>query len=215
MPGTTVPEHHAPTTTGTSGRPRLGITYDLFGTGKTILKLSGSMYGDFMGTGSAAYLFNPYGAAGCWMYFWWNDLNGDGKVQANELFGNDPTTYAPIPLIVNGAVNPTSSTTTQFSQWGGFTPGSSAPVASPYTVDPNATSSRTYELLSTVDHEIMTDFSLALNATYGSTTTSAGMTPITPMARIGDYSIDGQNVALGPNASLPAGTIPIVHHLHQ
>jgi len=207
MPGTTVP-NISPNYHWNVWSPRLGITYDLFGTGKTILKLSGSMYGDFMGTGSAAYLFNPYGAAGCWMYFWWNDLNGDGKVNANEVFGNDPATYAPIPLIVNGAVNPDFINNTYASQWGGFTPYSSAALPSPYTVDPNATSSRTYELLFTADHELLPDFNLALDATYRKYNHFTWDDAYYANGPFGDYSIDGTNVALGPDAGLPDGTIP-------
>jgi hypothetical protein len=195
--------------------PRLGITYDLFGTGKTILKLSASMYGDFMGTSSSNYLFNPYGAppyfgGGAQMYFWWRDANGDGKAQANELYGNDPTTYAPIPLIVDGAVNPVYRDNTQFNQWWGFTPNSSTAGPSAYTVDPKAGSSRTWELLFTIDHELLPDFSVSLNATYRKYNHFSWDPAYYADGPYGNYSIDGQNVILGPDASLPdsAATIP-------
>ncbi len=207
MPGMTVP-NITPNYAWDVWSPRVGITYDIFGTGKTILKLSGAAYGDFMGTGSTAYLFNPQGASGCWMYFWWKDVNGDGKVQANEIFGNDPTTYAPIPLITNGAVNPAFINATEFNQWGGFTPGNSTPGASAYTVDPNATSSRTYELMFTIDHEIINNFSVGLSASWRRYNHFSWDDAYYANGPYGDYSINGQNVALGPNASLPAGTLP-------
>ncbi len=211
LPGTSVP-NISPDYHWNTWSPRLGITYDLFGAGKTILKLSGAIYGDFMGTGMATY-FNPYGApayfeGGGQMYFYWLDSNHDGKVQANELWGYDPTTYAPIPLIVNGAVNPVYINNTQFSQWWGFTPYSTAASPSAYTVNPDATSSRTYELLFTVDHELLPDFSIGLNASYRKYDHFSWDDPYYANGLFGDYSIDGQNVALGPNSSLPAGTIP-------
>jgi hypothetical protein len=212
MPGTIVP-NISPNYHWNVWSPRLGITYDLFGTGKTILKLSGSVYGDFMGTGSSAYMFNPYGTPSYWaesalMYFWWLDSNHDGKVSANEVYGNDPNTYAPIPLIVSGAVNPDYINNTQFNQWWGFTPNSSAAYPSSYTVNPNAGSSRSYELLLTVDHELLPDFSLALDATYRKYNHFSWDDAYYADGPFGDYSIDGQNVALGPTASLPDGTIP-------
>ena len=211
LPGTQVPSIN-PSYHWNTWSPRLGITYDLFGTGKTILKLSGSVYGDFMGTGMASY-FNSYGApsyfeGGGQMYFWWLDSNHDGKVQANEVWGNDPTTYAPIPLIVNGAVNPVYINDTQFSQWWGFTPYSTAAAPSAYTMNPNAGSTRTYELLFTVDHELLPDFSLGLNGTYRKYDHFSWDDAYYANGPFGDYSIDGQNVALGPSASLPDGTIP-------
>jgi hypothetical protein len=142
------------------------------------------------------------------MYFYWLDSNHDGKVQANELWGYDPTTYAPITLIVNGAVNPAYINNTQFSQWWGFTPYSTAASPSAYTVNPDATSSRTYELLFTVDHELLPDFSIGLNASYRKYDHFSWDDPYYANGPFGDYSINGQNVALGPNSSLPAGTIP-------
>ena len=208
MPGTAVP-NISPDYHWQVWSPRIGITYDLFGTGKTILKLSGSIYGDFMGTGSVTGMFNPYGAGGSYLYFWWLDSNGDGKIQANEIWGNDPATYAPIPLIANGAVNPAWSGITQFIQWGGFTPYSSTITPqTPYTVEPNAGSSRTYELLFTADHELLPDFSVALDATYRKYNHFSWNDAYYANGFLGDYSIDGTNVALGPSAGLPDSTIP-------
>ncbi|MGD0782198.1 MAG: hypothetical protein ABSA30_04990, partial [Candidatus Aminicenantales bacterium] len=126
----------------------------------------------------------------------------------NEIFYNDPNTYAAMPLIVGGAVNPQFINTAQWNQWGGFTPGSTQAGASPYTVDPNATSSRTWELLFTIDHELMTDFSVGLSATYRKYNHFSWDDAYYTNGTYGDYTINGQSVALGPNASLPAGTLP-------
>ncbi len=204
--------------------PRLGITYDLFGNGKTILKLSGSMYGDFMGTGMASY-FNPQGTGG-WMYFYWldgfNGFNSDGSfraltpngtVQGNELFSYYPGTYSPMPLLVsNGSggytVNPDFVSQQQFINWGGFNQFSSATTPSPYTVNPNATSSHTWELLATLEHELLPDFNVSLEATYRKYDHFSWDAPYYANGPYGDYSINGQNVVLGPGDYSPAGTIP-------
>ena len=45
------------------------------------------MYGDFMGSGSASYLFNPLGTTGGFN-FWWLDANNDGRVNADEVETN-------------------------------------------------------------------------------------------------------------------------------
>jgi hypothetical protein len=187
--------------------PRLGITWDLFGTGKTVLKLNGAMYGDFMGTGEG-WKFIPQGYNG-WMYFYWLDQNNNGIVDPNEVFGRDPYTKAPIPLIVNGAVNPTYINDTQFYQWGGFTAYSSANQPSPYTVDKNATSSRTWELMATLDHEIMPDFSLGLSFTYRKYNHFSWDSNYYADGPFGDYRINGQTIIQGPDSSVVAGQVPI------
>jgi len=199
--------------------PRIGITYDLFGTGKTVLKLSGAMYGDFMGTGSSAYLFTPYnipaylGAPGAPnLYFWWLDTNGDGIVQPNEVWGNDPNTYAPIPLLkASGstyAVNPDFINATQFNQWWGFVPFSGEPTASGYTVNSNAGSSRTWELLFSIDHELMPDFSVGLDATYRKFNHFSWDVPYYWNGPLGDYSVGSEPYMLQSSDYQWAGLIP-------
>jgi hypothetical protein len=215
MPGTVVP-NIKPAYHWNVLSPRLGITYDLFGTGKTILKLSGSMYGDFMGTSRASY-WNPQGTSG-WMTFYWLDggLAGglqDGKVQANELYTYDPVTYAPVQLLVsNGSssymVNPYFTANQYGINWYGFTPGSTASTPSPYTVDPNATSTHTWEVLATLEHEVLPDFSISLQATYRKYDHQSWDVPFYANGPYGDYSINGQNVILGPSDYSPVGTIP-------
>jgi hypothetical protein len=62
--------------------PRLGLTYDVFGDGKTILKLAYSLYqGGGLGTG----YWTPSGLGGS-MNFWWDDANGDGITSKDELY---------------------------------------------------------------------------------------------------------------------------------
>ncbi|HOW84576.1 MAG TPA: carboxypeptidase regulatory-like domain-containing protein [Candidatus Aminicenantes bacterium] len=222
MPGTVQP-YTKPDYRWNVFSPRLGITYDLFGTGKTILKLSGSMYGDFMGTGSSSYLFTGYGVY--WAYMGWYWLDGfegwdgntpiigarDGRQQMGEMMVPDPSTYGYTPLFVDGAVNPAIADpygAFNGSNWWGFTPYSSTPGATNFTVDSNATSSRTYEALFTIDHELLADFSVGLNATYRKYNHFSWDPAYYTDGAYGDYRIDGQSVILDYNAYEVAGTIP-------
>ena len=214
MPGTTQP-HVKPAYKWDVFSPRLGITYDLFGTGKTILKLSGSMYGDFMGSGSSSYLFSGYGVYGAWMNWYWLDgYNGgvvDGKQQAGEMMVPDPYTLAPVPLIVDGAVNPVIANEAGDYNgyfWGSFTPGNTEPGASPYTVDSNATSSRTWEILATVDHELMQDFSVGLNATWRKYNHFSWDPAYYTNGALGDYRVGGASVIEDYNLYDVAGQLP-------
>jgi hypothetical protein len=145
--------------------PRIGLTYDLFGTGKTLLKLNFAMYGDFMGTGSACYLFNPLGVGG-WMHFYWLDSNGNGIANFNELYWEDPDTFYPYRLIDDAGNFNTGLIDSQYGyNWGGIDLSGSV-SNSIYTVDANAGSSRTTEYLATIEHELLTDFNIALDFTY-------------------------------------------------
>lgn len=63
--------------------PRLGLTYDLSGNGRTIAKASYSIYYGQMGPGALSGILNPVTEA--MVAFPWNDLNGDLMVQRNEL----------------------------------------------------------------------------------------------------------------------------------
>jgi len=215
MPAVEVPTIH-PDYHWNVWSPRLGVTYDLFGNGKTVLKLSGALYGDFMGIGMA-YLFNPYGTTSYYMqngmYFWWLPSDNTGKVHASDLYFTDPSLtganyLAPFPLIVNGAINPQYISDAEYYWWWGFTPYSSTPQPSNYTVDPSATSTHTWELLFSIDHEIMNNFSIGLQASYRTYDHFSWDVPYYANGALGDYSIDGQNVLLSPVDYLPAGTIP-------
>jgi hypothetical protein len=69
--------------TWTDFSPRLGVTYDLTGNARTILKASyGVTYGQ-MGPGTMSGILNPVTEA--FIRFPWSDANGDGFVQRNEL----------------------------------------------------------------------------------------------------------------------------------
>lgn len=67
--------------------PRLSLVYDIFGTGKDMIKVNIARYGSQSGYGIADFI-NPLGWAS-WteIGLMWLDNNGDRRVTANELFG--------------------------------------------------------------------------------------------------------------------------------
>ncbi|MEN6561133.1 MAG: hypothetical protein ABFD52_10200 [Acidobacteriota bacterium] len=227
MPGMTTP-NIKPEYRWNVFSPRLGITYDLFGTGKTILKLSGAIYGDFMGTGSASYLFTPYGVFGASMNWYWldgwdgtsydgsgNPVIGatDGILQAPEMFVTDPATSLPVALFTGSgsslAVNPYIVNNYNGNWYSGFEAGSSTPGPSRYIrVDSNAASNRTSELLLTLDHELLQDFSVGLSATYRKYDHFTWNPYIYADGAYGDYSIEGESVLRDYNLYSVAGQIP-------
>jgi hypothetical protein len=121
--------------------PRLGFTYDLTGDGKTILRGSfaryGSQMGNWLGTQGTPIGYRE-------VDFGWNDANGDGFVQKDELLGypNNPTYWTGVDL-----ANPASLT-------------------SPNTWDKNLSSPMTTEIVVGAEREVMPQFSVGVNFVY-------------------------------------------------
>jgi hypothetical protein len=171
--------------------PRIGLTWDVTGDGKTVAKLALSQYGDIMGVGWSS--ATPFGTGGGLRY-WWNDGNGvtpnkDGKMQFNEMYWaySDRqaagTRYVPY-RVYDDAGNLSVTATAMLA--GGYD--SDAYVAGGYYsydfLNPDAepdytrgittyyqnraaqSSSRTREILLTLERELLPDFSVAVNLTY-------------------------------------------------
>jgi len=144
--------------------PRLGLTYDLFGDGKTIVKLSLGQYGEFMGTDEAGY-FEPLGLSG-WSSFYWLD-NGDGIVDATELFWRTASAYSLHPVFdangnfigdVNGAYG---------IMWEGYDFDNPQQTGAPrYTLDSSAGSPRISEAILSLERELLPDLGLGVHFTY-------------------------------------------------
>jgi hypothetical protein len=66
--------------------PRFSVAYDLFGTGKDVIKFSVAQYGSQSGNDLADNI-NPIGWT--WIDALWQDSNGDGRVTNDELYGYD------------------------------------------------------------------------------------------------------------------------------
>ncbi len=108
--------------------PRLGMTYDLFGSGKTILKASGSIYyGQGLFVSGALNALNEVQ-----LTFPWNDLNGDFQATRNELNLNSARRDA-----------------------GNYDPANPSAPTTPNLVDGDIRNDRTREFILGVDHQLM------------------------------------------------------------
>jgi hypothetical protein len=122
--------------------PRLSATYDLFGTGKTVVKGTFAMYFD-QGNLITNLGGNPAGAVE--LNAPWNDANGDRFVQLDEI-----------------------DTTRISLQAGNFdlTTGLPRNVTTPNIVDSNVWNGRTREAIATVSHELMDNFGMDVSYIY-------------------------------------------------
>jgi len=121
--------------------PRLGLTYDLQGDGRSVIKASFARYVGQLGTGSLSSVYNPVASA--FVRYPWHDLNGDGIIQPNEI---DASAAAPLSWSSGYSyLNPTQLTTTG-------------------KIDPNITADRTSEFIVGFDKQIGTE--IAVGASY-------------------------------------------------
>jgi hypothetical protein len=122
--------------------PRLSGTYDLLGTGKTVLKGTFAMYFD-QGNLISNLGGNPAGAVE--LQAPWNDANGDRFVQLNEVDMSQLRVAA-----------------------GNFdlTTGLPRNITSPNIVDPDVWNGRTREAIATVSHELMDNFGIDVSYIY-------------------------------------------------
>jgi hypothetical protein len=166
--------------------PRVGVTWDINGNGKTVLKLALSQYGDVMGTGYNS--ASPLGTGGN-ARFWWNDgANGnplDSVVQYGEmywnnwsgganpygvyrLFNDDGTFTAEADAALVGGNSSNARRATMYSgyDWANKTALDYSNITTYFFNDKVKSSTRTREILVTLERELMADFSAQLNLTY-------------------------------------------------
>lgn len=74
--------------------PRLGLSWDLKGDGRTVLKLTLAQYGDLMAAG--ANVTRPLGLTGG-LGFWWKDGDADGLVDPEEAYWQYSAAHAETP----------------------------------------------------------------------------------------------------------------------
>ncbi len=172
LPGIEIPTVKATAADGSAyswedWSPRLGLTYDAGGDGKTVVKLSLARYGDYMGLGEAS-RWAPGGVGGS-MNFWWQD-NGDGIVDYSELFWNTVSQspkYKLYPVFdaAGGFIGNYADAAGTF--WSGYDVANPLATTKPYqSIDSDAGSSRTSEAIFSVEREIIPDFALSLNLSY-------------------------------------------------
>jgi carboxypeptidase family protein len=121
--------------------PRLSVTYDLSGTGKTVLKAGVNRY---YGLGiTTAGVLSPTGSTT--LSYFWTDLNGDLFAQRNEI------------LFSRGfRATPSSN----------YDPSNPLAVVTPTTVDPDLKNDTTDEVLVSLDRELMPEFGVGVSYIY-------------------------------------------------
>jgi hypothetical protein len=120
--------------------PRVGLTYDIQGTGKTIARANYARYYGQVGTGGIASQVNPVNAA--FVRFPWNDLNGDKFVQANE--------------VITGVNN-------VLATGGNYDPANPTRVGTANTIAPNLKNDVTDEFILGFDREVGAGFAAGVN----------------------------------------------------
>ena len=167
--------------------PRIGFTWDVTGNGKTVVKLALSQFGDILGVGWWANA--PQGSGGN-ANFWWLDANADKKAQLTELYwryniaSTIGTQYVPYNVF-DASGNLTAAATAalvapNIYDSDAYKAGnlSNYDVNNPLNLDyvsgitdyflnrSDQASTRTREILLTLERELMPDFSASINLTY-------------------------------------------------
>lgn len=165
--------------------PRVGLTYDVFGDGKTIAKAAFAVYpGGPMGVGQ----WSPSGVYP-WMRFWNSDAvpgnvpavydaampawgNNDGIMDMNEIWWVEYTTarglYRPVDP-VTGAVTITDAQAARDKSlmWGGFEWTDPTALVPNYDfLDPDWKHHLDYDILVSLEREIFADFGVGIDFTY-------------------------------------------------
>jgi hypothetical protein len=152
--------------------PRIGLTWDMFGNGKTLMKLNFAKYGAYMGDVSGYWAYSGLGGN---MNFWWNDGNNDGKVDYRELYWyNSVITARPIYRVFDDAGNyqwdlatANRELSTFWSGWEWATPLSVIPPLTYTDLDSSFSGqNHTMEMIATLEREIIPDFAVSVNFTW-------------------------------------------------
>lgn len=128
--------------------PRFSLIYDISGDGKNVFKLNLARYGSQEGFGMAGFL-NPMYWGGIGVI--WQDFNGDGSVQNNELLGWD--------------LQPATADNILWA-WGGVNIEDPTSTSNGNRIDPNFNSPLLDELTVSFERELFTDFAARLEFFY-------------------------------------------------
>jgi hypothetical protein len=119
--------------------PRIGFTYDLSGTGRTLAKANYARYYGQVGNGGVAGTVNPVGSTT--LRYPWTDLNGNGIAE-------------------NGEIALSANPITASTNWSAANP---ANTVSANSVDPNLKNDTTDEFIAGVDHQLGSGFAVGAN----------------------------------------------------
>jgi hypothetical protein len=158
--------------------PRLGLTYTLGADKRTLLRASYSRYNDQMG-GSTIYSVSP--GAYNYLYYYFNDLNGDHIAQPNEIDTSS--------LVAWAGIDPNKTTVANsVIRWG------------------NAKAPTTDEFVLGLEREVMADFSVGVNGTYRKLNDFLWNQPEKTQGQ-GDYYTSADYVLHAPaTATMPDGS---------
>ena len=173
--------------------PRIGVTWDVTGDGKTVAKLALSQYGDVMGVGW--WQASPVGTGGG-LNYWWSDANADKKMQFNEMYWaysnrnpvadplnpGLPYRYVPYQVFADASGTLTPEATAMlvggydsdaYYAGGYYSFDYYNPTNIVYGVQydyflnrASQASTRTRELMLTLERELLPDLSVSINGTY-------------------------------------------------
>ncbi len=133
--------------------PRLSLIYDITGDGKNVIKINLARYGSQEGFGMG-HFFNPADWAGIGVY--WQDLNGDGLPQNDELYGEDDDGNLVQPVTAYNRI----------WKWGTLNLENPNSTDTGNKIDPNFNSPLLDELTIQFEKELATDFALRLEGFY-------------------------------------------------
>lgn len=148
--------------------PRLALTWDVTGDGRTIAKVSGAVYGAYMGTWGG-YWRKQAGGQG--IRFYWHDVNGNGTVALSELYwsayNSARTAYRAFDDAGNFAPTAAEIARDKNLMWWGYDfDNPNNLLDSRYQIDPDWNTDLTYEALFSLERELMPDFSVAAYFTW-------------------------------------------------
>jgi Carboxypeptidase regulatory-like domain len=169
--------------------PRVGLSWDVKGDGRTVAKLSFAQYGDILAPGD--FTTKPLGLGGS-LGFWWQDADGDGQVDAEETYWKHSAVHPESPNLLYAFLDDNGDLTDEATAAleGGFE--SDAYLAGNYQdfdwanpkeinydnlttfyrsdIDPEAknvkTSPRTREVVFSLEKELRPDLTASIAATY-------------------------------------------------
>jgi hypothetical protein len=149
--------------------PRVGLTWDIFGNGKTMAKLNFANYGEYQGVWSSLWAYSGLGGT---LEFYWHDANADGLVDFTELYWADTTKkniprYRAFDDAGNFVGNWANELNTFWSGWDANDPMAVIPPMTYTDIAPGADLQfKTQEVVASLEREIMTDFAVSVNFTY-------------------------------------------------
>jgi hypothetical protein len=133
--------------------PRLGVIWDIFGTGKDLAKFSIARYHAQTGY-DAAWFLNPVPYS--FIQLGWGDTNADGRVTSDELYGTDPVSKERLD-----PNNPDG-----WTSYAGFDRNNPTAITVYNQFDPDYNVPLTDELLASYEKELGTDIAVRVEGVY-------------------------------------------------